>query len=145
MKFQIKSRFTGSILFETDISVEFESKSSAEKLGAAVKDAYLQGADLRGAYLQGAKLTGKRPVFQMGPLGSRGDYLLAFLTNQGIKITAGCFSNTLEAFKVAVIETHGDSIHAREYAAAIIMIEAYFSAWPAGENDQAPEIKNAEA
>ena len=55
IKLSIKSRFTGSVLFE----YEKEDNTLKETLLEAVKrGAYLQGADLRGAYLQGAYLQG---------------------------------------------------------------------------------------
>ena len=58
MKFEIKHRFSGSILF----SVETESLKIAVELavkgGAYLGGAYLRGADLRGAYLGGADLRG---------------------------------------------------------------------------------------
>ena len=109
---------------------------SADLYGANLGGANLSGADLRGADLGGANLgkltlVGERPFFQMGPIGSRNDYLLAFLTDKGIHIRAGCFFDTIDKFKAAIIETHGESVHAREYAAAIAMIETQFSAWPA--------------
>ena len=101
----------------------------ADLQGADLQDAYLQGANLQGAYLQGAKLIGSRPMIQIGPIGSRSDYLLAFITDKGVMIRAGCFNGTLDEFRSAVATTHGNNNHGREYAAAIAMIEAHAAIW----------------
>jgi uncharacterized protein YjbI with pentapeptide repeats len=111
---------------------------------ANLTDADLAGADLAGAYLAGANLTrangqkhtliGNRPVLVIGPLGSRCAYLTTFMTDAGVYVRAGCFWNTLDAFKAAVAETHGDNNHGREYRAAIALIEAHAELWtPAKE------------
>ena len=103
--------------------------------GANLRGANLHGADLRGAYLYGAdlgdkKLLGERPFLQMGPIGSRSDYLLAFLTDKGIYIKTGCFEGTLEEFQKAVHETHGAiGTHAEEYAAALVLIGMHAELW----------------
>ena len=124
VKVEIKARCGGAVLFS------LETESIKLCLQAAVKS----GADLRGACLGGAKvdgflLVGDRPVLQIGPLGSRSDYLLAFLTEEGVRIRAGCFTGTLAEFSEAVQEEHKDGIHGREYAAAIQMIEARAAIW----------------
>ena len=69
MKFEIKNRFTGAVLFalETEslkLTVEAAVKSGADLRGAYLRGADLGGADLcgadlRGAYLRGANLTKK--------------------------------------------------------------------------------------
>jgi hypothetical protein len=164
MKFEIKSRWSGAVLFsaETDslkLAVELAVKSradlaranlaGADLAGANIAranltDADLAGADLAGAYLAGANLTrangqkhtliGNRPVLVIGPLGSRCAYLTTFMTDAGVYVRAGCFWNTLDAFKAAVAETHGDNNHGREYRAAIALIEAHAELWtPAKE------------
>ena len=58
MPVKIKSRFSGAVLFETEIAAEFESRSYSFWLGLAVKAAYLSGVDLSGAYLSDADLRG---------------------------------------------------------------------------------------
>ena len=63
MKFAIKHRQTGGILFEAELSAVFEFKSLSVRLGAAVKLAVearadLARADLAGAYLADADLAG---------------------------------------------------------------------------------------
>ena len=89
----------------------------------------LGGANLGGANLGGANLVGSRPVMQIGPIGSRADYLVAVVTTDGVRVTAGCFSGTLDEFRAAVESTHGDSKHGRDYRAAIAMIEAHAEIW----------------
>ena len=102
--------------------------------GANLRDADLRDANLRGANLGGANLGGKTliggsPVLQLGPLGSRSDYLVAFLTDDGIYINAGCFHGTRAEAAAKVAETHGDNEYGREYAAALAMIDAWSAIW----------------
>ncbi len=72
MKFEIKHRFTGSLVFAAEIdcaesattniklglAVRFAVKQNADLRGADLRGADLRGADLRGAYLRGADLRG---------------------------------------------------------------------------------------
>ena len=109
--------------------------------GANLRDAYLRGADLSGADLScadlrdanlrdGVRLIGDRPVVQVGPIGSRSDWLIAYLTDGGIRIDAGCQRQiTREAFEARVSDTHGDNQHAREYRAALAYIDAHAAIW----------------
>ena len=104
--------------------------------GANLSVADLSGAYLSGAYLYSADrkklaLVGRRPFLSIGPLGSRRATLLVFLTDAGVYVRAGCFWDTLEAFKTAVEATHGTNEHAQEYAPAIALIEAHARLWPA--------------
>ena len=111
----------------------------ADLIGANLRDANLIGANLRGANLSGAYLIGAYPIaadligarsiLMLGPLGSRSDYLTAYTTDAGVYVRAGCFFGSLADFRAAVADTHGDSIHGREYAAAIVMIEAHVAIW----------------
>ena len=113
----------------------------ANLYGANLRGADLRGADLGGANLRGADLGGAdlgeefgkliagRPFFQCGPIGSRSDYLQSFITDKGIVIKAGCFTGFLDAFVAAVEKTHGDSDHGKEYAMAVLMIEAHAAIW----------------
>ena len=105
--------------------------SGAYLSGANLRDADLRGADLRGAYLSGeVRLIGARPVVQVGPIGSRSDWLIAYLTDGGIRIDAGCQRQiTREAFEARVSDTHGDNQHAREYRAALTYIDAHAAIW----------------
>ena len=131
-------------------SLDGASLDGASLVGARLDGASLVGASLDGASLVGARLVGARlvearldgprgekltlvglrPVLQLGPLGSRCATLLAFLTDAGAYVRAGCFWGALDAFRAAVAETHGaDSVHAQEYAAAIALIEAHARLW----------------
>jgi len=188
MKFEIKSRYSASILFslETEslkLCVEAAVKGGADLRGADLRGAdlrgadlgwaYLRGADLRGAYLRGADLrgadlrgadlgwadlrgadlrgadlggtklqdntgkelllVGERPFLQIGPLGSRADYLVAFLTDAGVYVLAGCFFDTLAAFEGAVVEMHGTTVYATEYQMAVALIRHHAEHWTPAE------------
>ena len=65
VKFEIKNRWTGSVLFEYEKenntlkdTVEKAIEEGADLRGAYLEGAYLRGANLRGAYLEGANLRG---------------------------------------------------------------------------------------
>ena len=189
MRFEIKSRFSGAVLFavETEslrLAVELAVKARAhlaranlagadlaranlagadlaganlagvDLTGANLTGAYLAGVDLAGAYLTGADLAranladakladaklrakdgrdlvlvGARPCLQVGPIGSRRDNMVAFITDAGVYVRAGCFWDTLDAFRRAVAETHGGGLHAREYHSAIALVETHAELW----------------
>jgi hypothetical protein len=114
---------------------------SANLYGADLRSANLYGANLYGANLRSAnlgdadlgdagKLTGDRPYFAVGPIGSRQDVLAAFLTEKGVFLRAGCFFGTVEEFKGKLQDEHGDNVHAIEYRAALVLVEAHYNAWP---------------
>ena len=87
---------------------------------------------------------GARPALQVGPIGSRCDTLIAFITDAGLRVRAGCFFGTRDEFAAAVANTHGDGIHGREYAAALAMIDAHAALWtPAVEPAAAAEQEAA--
>ena len=120
----------------------------ADLAGANLDDADLRGANLRGAYLvranlagakgpRGAALAGKRPILQVGPIGSRGALLSLWVTGGGPLITTGCFTGTPEEFRA---ETHGDNEHAREYAAVLAMFEVHCAIW-APAPQQVPPLR----
>ena len=102
--------------------------------GANLCDSNLRGANLGGANLCDAdlddrKLIGSRPFLQIGPIGSRSDYLQAFITDDALMIRVGCFFNTRDQFVFAVQDTHGDNEHAQEYMAALALIDAHARLW----------------
>ena len=101
----------------------------ASLAGASLVGASLAGASLAGARLVGERLAGERPILQIGPIGSRSDYLLAFLTNAGVMVRAGCFYGMRDEFAVRVAKEHGDNVHGREYVAALAMIDAHAALW----------------
>jgi hypothetical protein len=57
-KFEIKSHWTGKLIFECELGAEFEQSSESVKMGAAVRLAVKSGANLSDAYLSGANLSG---------------------------------------------------------------------------------------
>jgi hypothetical protein len=104
--------------------------SSANLYGANLYGANLYGANLSGANLYGKKLSGDRPFFQLGPIGSRSDYLLAFNTESGIQLIAGCFSGSIEEFETALDAEHGSNVHGEEYRAALTLIRKHVELFP---------------
>ena len=163
MNIQIKSRFNAAVLFEHDcennsirITLELAIKSGANLShadlsganlscanlsGANLSGANLSGAYLSGAYLSGAylknkeKLVGKRPIFQIGPIGSRCAYFVAYVTDKGLRFDAGCQHQiTREVFEERLNELHGENDHAKEYRAALALIDAHAEIWTPKED-----------
>ena len=107
--------------------------------GANLAMAYLDGANLAGAYLAGANLAGadgekltlvgKRPVLQIGPIGSRCALLSMYLTDAGPMVRAGCFWGSLDDFEGKCEQTHGDNEHGREYGFAALLMRAHAELW----------------
>jgi uncharacterized protein YjbI with pentapeptide repeats len=97
----------------------------ANLYGANLYGANLDGANLGGANLRGAKLIGDRPIIQIFPIGLRSDFLTAFITDRGLLLHTGCFFGTVDKFKTALKNTHGDNAHAQEYLAALSLIETH--------------------
>ena len=104
--------------------------------GANLAGANLAGANLDGAYLAGAnlagavKLLGKRPIFQVGPIGSRCAYFTAYITDKGLRFDAGCQRQiTREKFEARLAEHHGDNEHAKQYRAALDLIDLHAEIW----------------
>jgi hypothetical protein len=128
-KHTIEHRDTGAVLYTGDGESLRDVVEAAVSAGASLDGASLAGANLDGANLGGAKLIGKRPIIQIGPIGSRSSYVVAYLTDAGVRVRAGCFFGSLDELRAAVIKTHGESIHAREYAAAIALIEMHAECW----------------
>jgi uncharacterized protein YjbI with pentapeptide repeats len=196
MKHQIKHRYTGAVLFETEIPDDTPSGlavrmalEQATKAGVNLAGAYLAGANLDGAYLDranlaganlaganldganlaganlaganldgayldraylaganlaganlaranlaganldGAYLAGKRPIFQIGPIGSRSAYLVAHLTDKGVALKTGCFTGSVSEFEAKLQAEHGDNNHAQEYRAALALINKHAELW----------------
>ena len=151
---EIKNRWNGKVLYSgehADIkeAVEAAVKAGADLCDADLCDANLRGANLRGAnlcgadlcdanlrgvHLTGAKvgkggdeatLVGSRPVVQIGPIGSRNDWLLVFWCGDaGVRISAGCQKQISEAhFLKRLAYRHGEgdqaNIHAQHYIEAM--------------------------
>ena len=113
--------------------------AGANLAGADLADANLTGANLAGANLDGANLrgakvgagdneaalAGSRPIVQIGPIGSRNDWLLVFWCGDaGVRISAGCQKQISEAhFLKRLAYRHGEggwaNIHAQHYIEAL--------------------------
>ena len=170
MNIQIKSRLSAEVLFEHDcennsirLTLELAIKSRADLSGACLssadlssadlRDACLSSADLSSAYLSGAylknkeKLVGKRPILQIGPIGSRHAYFVAYITDKGLRFDAGCQRQiTREVFESRLTELHGENEHAKEYRAVLALIDAHAEIWAPKEDPSATEVKaSAEA
>jgi hypothetical protein len=113
----------------------------ADLRGANLRGANLYGADLGGANLgEDVKLVGDRPILQIGPIGSRSDYLTAFFTDRGIYLRTGCFFGTLVEFRASLAKTHDGNTHATEYEAALHLILRHRELWKGEESpDCAPD------
>ena len=104
--------------------------AGANLRGADITCANLRGADLRGASLRGGeKLIGERPVFMTGPIGSRCSYLIAYITDKGVRLLSGCFFGDIDTFRKKLESTHADNDHAAEYRAALALIEKHVEIW----------------
>ena len=97
--------------------------------GANLTDANLSDANLAGAKVgkdgDEAVLAGSRPAVQIGPIGSRNDWLLVFWCGDaGVRISAGCQKQISEAhFLKRLAYRHGEgdqeNIHAQHYIEAL--------------------------
>ena len=136
-KIEIKS-VAGAVLYTADVDDSIPSglqlRVALEKAASNrtnLRGAYLRGADLRGAYLRGAKLAddltlvGERPVFTLGPIGSRSDTFVGYITNQGLRVQAGCFFGAPEEFTSALEAEHGTNAFGREYLCALGLLKLH--------------------
>ncbi len=110
-------------------NLSYANLSYTNLRSADVSSADLSYANLRSADGKKLKLVGDRPLLIIGPLGSRSDYLHAFLTDHGLYLKTGCFFGTRDEFIEAVIKTHNDNEHDREYRAALKLIEVHADLW----------------
>jgi hypothetical protein len=92
----------------------------ANLYGANLGGANLYGADLGGCNLAFASLP--FPIIQLGPLGSRNDYLV--YRPDIDQARTGCFVGTLAAFEAAVATIHGGNRHGHDYQAAITFLRS---------------------
>ena len=108
--------------------------SRANLSGAGLSGADLSGAGLsRASLVNGEKLVGARPIFQIGPIGSRCAYFTAYITDKGLRFDAGCQRQiTREVFEQRLGDEHGDNEHAKEYRAALALIDAHAEIWTPG-------------
>ena len=121
---EIKNRWTGAVLYSGEHADVKEAVEAAVKAGANLRDANLRGAKV-GAGDDEAALAGSRPIVQIGPIGSRNDWLTVFWCGDaGVRINAGCQQQITEAyFLERLAEAHGEgeqaNIHAKHYIEAL--------------------------
>ena len=98
---------------------------------ANLAGANLAGADLAGAYLaDGLLAVSKRPLLQIGPIGSRSAQLSIWLTEKCVYAQTGCFWGPLDDFEAEVRAKYAsDSTHGHEYAAAIALARSHAQHW----------------
>ena len=121
---EIQNRWTGAVLYSGE---HVDVKEAVE--AAVMCDANLGGANLGGAKVgqdgDEATLVGSRPVMQIGPIGSRNDWLAVFWCGDaGVRISTGCQQQiTEEYFLERLAEAHGEgeqaNIHAQHYIEAL--------------------------
>jgi len=117
-----------------DANLSGANLSGANLSGAYLSGAYLRDANLSGAYLSGAKvknlaLVGERPFMSIGPIGSCMRTVFAWLTEDGLRIEAGCFFGTRDEFVEQLGDTHGENEHAQEYTAALVLFDKHAELW----------------
>ena len=105
--------------------------AGANLAGADLARANLAGADLAGAYLaDGLLAVSKRPLLQIGPIGSRSAQLSIWLTEKCVYAQTGCFWGPLDDFEAEVRAKYAsDSTHGHEYAAAIALARSHAQHW----------------
>ena len=103
--------------------------AGANLAGANLAVANLAGANLADANLARAYLAGERPIFQIGPIGSRSAYLVAYMTDKGVILKTGCFTGSVKEFETKLQAEHGDNKHAQEYRAALQLIKVHAELW----------------
>ena len=135
----------GSVLFthtcegnNIRLTLELAIKSDAYLSRADLIGAYLSRANMSEAYIKNAeKLVGSRPILQIGPIGSRCDYFVAYITDKGLRFDAGCQCQiTREVFESLLTELHGENEHAKEYRAALALIDAHAEIWATKNADE---------
>lgn len=131
---EIKNRRNGEVLYSGEHESLREAVEAAVSADANLANAYLDRAYLAGANLADAKvgsgddesaLVGSHPIVQIGPIGSRNDWLLVFCCGDaGVRISTGCQQQITEAyFLERLADAHGEgeqaNIHAQHYLEAL--------------------------
>jgi len=110
-------------------NLSFADLRSANLSYADLSSANLRSANLSSATFRGKKLVGERPFFSIGPIGSRSDYIQAWITDSGLMIRAGCFYGTKAEFESKLTDEHGDNIHGNEYRSVLVLIDKHAELW----------------
>ncbi len=114
-----RADLTEANLFAADLTEA--NLTEANLTEADLSRANLTEADLSRANLYRADLS--YYILQIGPIGSRNDYLIY---KTGIdEIKTGCFTGTLAEFEAAVEETHGDTKYGQQYRKAVEFLKAF--------------------
>ena len=139
---KITSRFDGITLYECEADSLLDALQKAVNAranltranltGANLTGANLYGAYLYGAYLYGANLTranldGKEAlsIIQLAGIGSERRSTVAIILEDEIDIQCGCFTGSLDDFRLAIEKTHeSNERYLTEYRAAIRWIES---------------------
>ena len=74
-----------------------------------------------------ARVYKKSHIITFSGFGSLARTTTAFKTEASFHISCGCFKGTLEEFRAAISETHGDNKFGREYKLIAYLIELHFS------------------
>lgn len=82
-----------------------------------------------------ARVSDNAECLWFSKVGSENGTLTACRSKDGIWVSRGCFSGSLEEFEDAVLKTHSDSQTAKEYALLIDFIRLRASSWKAREAD----------
>lgn len=131
---EIKNRRNGEVLYSGEHeslreAVEAAVSARANLVGANLANAYLARANLADAKVGSgddeSALVGSHPIVQIGPIGSRNDWLLVFCCGDaGVRISTGCQQQITEAyFLERLADAHGEgeqaNIHAQHYLEAL--------------------------
>ena len=69
---------------------------------------------------------------------------MAYITDKGLRFDAGCQHQiTREVFESRLTELHGENEHAKEYRAALALIDAHTEIWTPKEDASAVEVKDS--
>jgi uncharacterized protein YjbI with pentapeptide repeats len=122
---QITSRLSGAVIFETEIAAEYEGYTFGFRLGLAVKAAYNSGADLSDADLSDADLSDAKIIRVIARATRLDGYeFIAFDTDKGIIIRAGCRTMSPDDYRAHVARGYHGTDKAEETLAILDYIEA---------------------
>ena len=92
---------------------------------ADLANANLAGADLVGAKIRDRLTLTRRPMF-ISPIGRENGTLIAWPTNEGMRLQRGCFFGTVDEFREQSDKTHGTGSPVwTTYRAALALIAAW--------------------
>lgn len=86
----------------------------------------ITGLLISGNYDGDAKITSTKDYLTVRGLGSASRMTTFYKTEDGVKVTCGCYTGTLDEFVKKVRETHKDTKYAREYLGMVEVAKTYF-------------------